>query len=153
MQTLHFKTHINASPEKVLSTMLDKESYKIWTLPFNEGGSWYEGEITEGSKIHFLGPNPEKPESIGGMVSIVEKYIPNEFISFKHIGEINDGVEDIESERVQKWAGSHENYTVIEKDGGTELTIELMVIDEFIPYMNEAWPKALEALKTLVETI
>lgn len=153
MKTLTYNIHIKATPEKVLHTMLDKESYKIWTLPFNEAGSWYEGEMTEGSKIHFLGPNSEKPESIGGMVSIVEKYIPGEFISFKHIGEMNDGVEDTESERVQKWAGSHENYTVTEKDGGTDLNIELVVVEEFASYMEETWPKALESLKTLVETI
>lgn len=153
MQTQTHTIHINASPEKVLTTMLDKEAYKIWTIPFNPEGSYYEGEMKEGSKIHFLGADPEETSKVGGMLSYIDSYIPNQYISFSHMGLIVNGEEDTESEEAKKWKGSYENYTVHEKDGGTELVVEAKVTDEYASYMQEAWVKALESLKKLVETV
>lgn len=154
MKTLRFTIHIDATPEKVFTTMLDKEAYKIWTVPFNEKESWYEGDIEEGAKILFLGPSSEDANNIRGIVSRVAKYIPNESISFEHQGQVVKGVEDTESQATKKrWEGSYENYSVVEKDGGTDLNIETNVINQFAPYTKDTWPKALESLKKLAETI
>ena len=60
-----------------------------------------------------------------GMVSIIEKKVDTMFMSFKHIGMLKDGKEDTESDAVQAFAGSHENYILDEKDGVTVLTIEM----------------------------
>jgi hypothetical protein len=64
---------------------------------------------------------------------------------------INDGVEDTTSEKVKGWAGAHENYTFTEKDGGTLLLVDVDMVDEFVDYMNDAWPKAAATLKSLAE--
>jgi hypothetical protein len=149
MQKIHFSIHINAPKEKVWEIMLDDVIYREWTLPFNESGSYYVGDWSEGSKMIFLGPDPEK--GVGGMVSRIKENRPYEFMSIEHVGEISNGVEDTESEAVQKWKGAHENYTFEDEEGGTKLTIDLDMTEEFKDYMEAAWPKALEILKELAE--
>lgn len=75
----------------------------------------------------------------------------HEFISIQHRGIISNGVEDTTSEEAKKWAESYENYTFTDKDGGTEFSVEMNTLDEYKTMFEEMWPKALEALKNLVE--
>lgn len=130
--------------------MLSDTGYRAWTKPFN-ADSYYKGNWEQGSKMLFLGTNPEG-KGEGGMVSRIETNRPYEFISIEHLGMIKDGVEDTESEAIQPWAGVHENYTFNEKDGGTELVIDMDIQETEKAWMEEAWKKALEKLKELVET-
>lgn len=45
-----------------------------------------------------------------------------------------------------------ENYTLHDKDGGTEVSIDLLNLpDEYAGMFNDSWPKALEKLKELAE--
>lgn len=129
--------------------MLSDATYREWTKPFCPDSS-FEGTWEQGSKILFLGSNPETGEK-GGMVSRVAESRLYEFVSLEHLGMIKNGVEDMESEEVKKWAGAHENYTFNEKDGGTELLIDMDVNDSERAFMEAAWQKALEVLKELVE--
>ena len=85
------------------------------------------------------------------MVSVIAKKIPNEFMSFKHLGEVKDGVEDTSSERVSQWAGALENYSLNTVNGKTELTVDMNITDEFIDYFLNTWPKALDKVKELAE--
>lgn len=148
-QKIHFSTFINAPKEKVWNTMLDDATYRQWSVAFNPV-SYYEGDWSKGSKILFLGPDP-KSGKIGGMVSMVEENRPYEFVSLKHIGMINDGVEDTTSDEVKKWTPAYENYTFTEKDGGTEVVVDLDISLEYADMFNEMWPKALVLLKELAE--
>lgn len=151
MKTLQFKIHIQGTREKVWKTMLEDGTYRIWTREFNPNGSWYEGSFEEGSDIKFLGPDQEG--KIGGMVSVIAKSIPYEYISIEHKGMIHEGVVDTTSEEVKRWAGAHENYTFIESNGGTDVLVELEMSedDPMAQYMNGAWPRALSVLKELAE--
>jgi uncharacterized protein YndB with AHSA1/START domain len=146
MNTLQFSIFINAPKEKVWNTMLDDATYRQWTKPFNET-SYYKGDWSEGSKILFLGTD-KNGEKEGGMYSRIAKNIPFEYVSIQHLGMVENGVET-------PWQGEgdgFENYTLVEKDGGTEVMIEMVNIpDDFCPSMNEMWPKALEVLKVLAE--
>ncbi len=147
MQDLHFSIFINAPIKKVWDTMLEDATYRIWTKPFNEGGSYYEGDWSEGSKIIFLGPDKDGKVE-GGMLSRIKANRQHEYISIEHIGMINKGVEELFPEN--KYA--NENYSFVEKDGGTQLDIEMTQIPfEYADDMNTMWPKALEVLKELVE--
>ncbi|MDP1553200.1 MAG: hypothetical protein Q8M06_09320 [Methanobacteriaceae archaeon] len=58
MENQQFSIVINAPKEKVWHTMLDLDTYKIWTEPFMPG-SFYEGNWNQGSKILFLAPDEE----------------------------------------------------------------------------------------------
>jgi uncharacterized protein YndB with AHSA1/START domain len=146
MKTIQFTTHINAPKEKVWDLMLSDESYREWTQVFNPGGSYFEGEWKEGAEMRFIGPDQEG--NTGGMFARIKALRPYEFVSIEHLGEINN-------EEVKLWPKQEkdalENYTFTEKDGGTELTVDLTVVEEYVDMFNEMWPKALEKLKAMAE--
>ena len=49
MDKLHFAIDVNAPKHKVWDTMLEDSTYRQWTRPFNQNGSWYEGDWSAGS--------------------------------------------------------------------------------------------------------
>lgn len=148
-QELHTSIFINAPKEKVWDTMLGKETYEEWTKPFNPT-SRFEGDWSEGSKIVFLGTDKDGNNE-GGMVSRVAKNIPYEYISIEHLGIVENGVEDTTSEKATSWAPAFENYTFTEKDGGTEVKVDMEIEEKYKAEFEEMWPKALQALKELAE--
>jgi uncharacterized protein YndB with AHSA1/START domain len=148
MKKLHFSIVINAPKDKVWHTMLDQDTYRLWTEVFMPG-SHYIGDWNRGSKIQFLGP--DQKGKMGGMVSRIKDNKQYEFISIEHVGIVNDGVEDTSSEAVKSWAGALENYTFKEKDEKTEVLIDMDSNDEFEEMFRNTWPKALQRLKELAE--
>ena len=144
MEKHTFKISIDAPREKVWDILWNHETYVEWTSVFSPG-SRVETDWKEGSKVLFLDGKGD------GMVSTIVANKPNEFMSFKHLGEVHKGVEDTDSEKVQQWAGALENYTLKTVNGKTELTVEMDMTDEFKDYFLETWPKALEKLKSIVE--
>jgi len=148
MEKLQFKIDINAPKEKVWDTMLEDKTYRIWTEEFSPG-SHYIGNWNKGSKILFLGPGADG--KVGGMVSRIKDNRLYEFISIEHLGEVLDGVEDTTSDRAKSWAGALENYTLIYKNGKTELIVEMDINAEYKEMFEGMWPKALQKLKSLCE--
>lgn len=149
MKTFQTSVHINAPKEKVWNIMLDDTTYRQWASAFSEG-SFYQGSWEEGSKILFLGPDPDG-NGDGGMVSRVVENRPYEFISVEHTGIVQNGVEDSTSEEAKKWVPSHENYTFTKEDGGTNLLIEIDLREEHIPMFEKMWDAALGRLKDIAE--
>ncbi|MEJ0053886.1 MAG: SRPBCC domain-containing protein [bacterium] len=149
MTTQQYSIRINAPKEKVWNTMLGQDTYREWTSAFNEGGR-FEGSWDQGSKILFLGPDPLTGKE-GGMVSRIRENRPYEFISIEHLGIMKDGVEDTTSEEAKKWAPAYENYTFTEKDGVTEVSVDIDIAEEFADMFKEAWPKGLAKLKEISE--
>lgn len=145
MKTLRFAITIAASPAAVGHVLLDDALFRKWAASFTEG-SHFQGDWSEGATIRFLTPGGD------GMVSEIAANRPNEYLSIRHIGVVNQGVADTESDEVKAWAPAYENYTLNEIDGGTELTIHMDVMPEFEEYFSKTWPKALEAIKRLSET-
>lgn len=150
METLHFSIFINAGREKVWDTMLGDATYREWTSVFNPG-SYYKGNWEEGSKILFLGPNPDGTPGEGGMVSRIKENRLHEYISIEHQGIVKNGVEDMESEEAKKWAPAYENYTFVEKEGGTEVQVSTDTVPEYTEMFSQMWPAALTKLKELSE--
>lgn len=147
MEKLNFSIIINAPKEKVWSTMLNDDTYRKWTEAFGTG-SHYKGDWHKGSKILFLAPG-EKGEM--GMVSRIKENRQYEYISIEHIGLVQGGKEDTSSEAVKAWAGALENYTFKEKDGATELLVDMDSNEEYKEMFQDMWPKALQKLKELAE--
>lgn len=150
MTTLHFSIFINAPREKVWHAMLDDASYTEWTKPFNPG-SYFEGNWEQGSEMKFLGTDENGKPNEGGMLSRIMVNRPFEFISIEHFGMIQNGVVDTTSDMVKKWTPAFENYSFVEKDGGTEVKVSVDVADEFKDEFSGMWPKALELLKVVAE--
>jgi hypothetical protein len=148
MEKLHFNIEINAPKEKVWDTMLDDKTYRLWTEPFM-AGSYYKGDWNKGSKILFLAPGEDGKS--GGMVSRIKENKKYEFISIEHLGIVKDGKEDTTSDAVKDWAGALENYTFKEKDGKTEVLVDLDSNEEYAEMFNGMWPKALQNLKEISE--
>ena len=143
MSKLNFSIVIDAPISKVWDTMLEDKTYRIWTEEFSPG-SHYIGNWNQGSKILFLGPSNDG--KLAGMVSRIKE---NKL--HKYLGEVYDGVEDTTSDRVKVWAVALENYTFINKDGKTELVVDLDINEEFKEMFEGMWPKALQKLKSLCE--
>ena len=150
MEKLTFTTIINAPREKVWNIMLEDATYREWTKPFN-AGSRYEGKWETGSEMRFIGVDENGKES-GGMYSKIKEARPYEFVSIEHLGMISEtGEIDTTSDAVKKWTPAFENYTFNDKDGGTELFVELDISGEWKDMLSDMWPKALAALKEIAE--
>jgi len=148
MQKIHFSIQINAPVEKVWDTMLTDETYRQWTEAFGPG-SYFKGNWEEGTEIQFL--NTEDDGTTMGMHSRIAENRKHEFVSIEHLGIVKDGVVDTASEEATKWAPSFENYTFKEVDGGTEVSVDQDMQEEYKEMFEVMWPKALQTLKELSE--
>lgn len=144
MKKLEYNMEIDATPEKVWNIIIGKDTYPKWTAEFCEGSA-VETDWKKGSKALFLDGKGS------GMVAEIAENIPHEFLSIRHLGEIINGVEDTTSDKVKEWAGAHENYTLKSVNGKTHWKVEIDVAPDFITYMNDTWPKAMEKVKELAE--
>ena len=144
MEKQNFKILIDAPREKVWNTLWEDATYRVWTAAFTEG-SHAETDWKKGSKVLFLDGKND------GMVSVIAENKPAEYMSIEHLGIVKNGKEDTESDKVKEWAGAHENYILKNKDGKTELTVEMDITEEFKSYFETTWPKALDKLKEIAE--
>ena len=144
MEKLNFNVMINATPEKVWKVLWTDDTYRKWTSAFSEG-SYAETDWKQGSKVLFLDGQGS------GMVSRIAESRPNEYMSFEHLGEVKDGIEDTTSESVKQWAGAHENYTLKKVNGKTELSIDMDITEDFKEMFSKMWPAALKNVKRLSE--
>ncbi|WP_409417439.1 SRPBCC domain-containing protein [Flavobacterium sp. PS2] len=144
METLEFVIRIKAPVETIWSVLWEDETYKKWTSVFCEG-SHTISDWNEGDKIHFMSPNGE------GMYSVIETKIPNEYMAFKHLGEIKDFKELPIDEATKKWSGAMETYRLTEEDGFTVLEAKVDTLEKYIDYFKEVFPKGLEMVKELSE--
>ena len=151
MKKLQFKVIINAPVAKVYDFMLginSKSTYEQWVALFNPT-STYEGSWDKGNKILFIGVNENGAKE--GMVSRIVENNPNRFVSIRHYGLLQADKEITEGPEVEEWANAFENYTFEENNGTTTVTVDLDVTEDFIDYMNENYPEALDRLKELCE--
>ena len=146
MEKLNFSVSINAPKEKVWKVLWDDSSYREWTRVFSEGSYAETDNWKEGSKVRFLSAN-----ATDGMVSEVAANRPYEYMSFRHLGIVKDGKDDMDSDEVKAWAGSTENYTLEENNGATNLKVDMDASNEFKEYFDKTWPRALDKVKTLSE--
>ncbi|MES2329157.1 MAG: SRPBCC domain-containing protein [Bacteroidota bacterium] len=147
MEKMVFQTLISASKEKLWDSLWTDANYQVWTSAFAEG-SKAESDWKKGSRILFT-------DGKGScMISMIAENRPYDFMSFQHLGELKNGVEDMETAKTQGWAGAYENYTLKDVNGKTELTVEMDnmgMSQDMLDYFNNTWPKALEKLKGIAE--
>jgi len=145
MKKAKFTVKIDAPKEKVWNTLWDNSTYNKWTSVFNEG-SHAVTDWNEGSEVLFLSGDGQQ-----GMYSTIAKKVPNEFMSFQHLGVVKDAQKQPADEESKQWSGATENYTLKGADGKTELIVEMDLTDEFEDYFKDTFPKALEKVKELSE--
>ena len=140
--TLNFSIQINATPEKVWHSLTDPENYKIWTKPFSEGSYYKTDSFTEGNKIHFLIPSGD------GMFSLLDSVKENQYLAFKHLGEIKN-FEEIQE--TKSWTGSMETYTLNKTENGTEVFVRTDAMESYEDFTKKTFPLALQELKRISE--
>ena len=145
MEKQTHSTTIKAPRERVWEALWNDEPYRQWTSPFCEG-SYAVSEWKEGSRVHFLTPDGD------GMFSVIDRLIPNEFMSFRHLGSIRNNEEQPANEETKKWEGAMENYRLIDRDGGTEVVVELDADGGMGDFLARTFPLALAKLKELSES-
>lgn len=144
MKTLQFTININASPQKVWTCLWEIENYKKWTSAFIEGSYYKTDSFTEGNKIHLLAPNGE------GMYSLLEKIEEPNFLAFKHLGELKNFEEQVNTN--PNWTNAIESYRLLSSENGTLLKVEVDTLEEYVDFMNKLFPIALQKLKALAES-
>lgn len=144
MEKKSFNIRIDAPRETVWNILWGDATYPQWASAFMEG-SRAETDWQEGSRVLFVDAKKD------GMIAVIDKSISHEYMSFRTVGEITNGVEKLANASDQEWAGALENYTLKTVDGKTELTIDQDLADQHVDYFVEVWPRALEKIKELAE--
>lgn len=139
---LIFEITIPAPCSLVWDKLWGAESYSLWTSVFCEG-SYYEGELKEGNRVHLL-----TPEGLG-MYSNVHRRIENQLFVFEHLGEIQSFKEILNADGSNTWSGAFEEYHLTAVNGQTHLRVEVNTLPQYTNFMNSSFPIALEALNTI----
>jgi uncharacterized protein YndB with AHSA1/START domain len=145
MKKIEISIDINAPKEKVWNVLWNDDTYPQWTSVFSEG-SRVITDWKEGSKVHFVSANGD------GLNSIIAKSIPNEYISFKHLGMLKEGKEVPVDAETETWAGMLENYTLKAINKHTTLTVDMDATEEIAGYFQQLFPQALQKVKELAES-
>ena len=139
MQKLQFSIEIRSPKETVWKTLWEDKTFRDWASIIDEG-MYMTGDLKEGNEVQFISP------SGAGVTSLVDKLIVNEFVSFRHMMDTQDG-----GEREKEWTGATESYSLTESGGVTVLTVELDVPSGQEETFKVRLPKALERVKILAE--
>ena len=151
MKTLRYQVSIDKRASEVYDIMLgitSKTTYEDWTKLFSPTSS-YIGDWSEGSKMLFV--SKDENGDLAGMVSRIDRVIPNSFVSIVHYGMLKSGNEITDGPEVDSWSGVKENYLFEENEGKTTVSIELDSAPEHEEYMNKLYPKALQKLREICE--
>jgi uncharacterized protein YndB with AHSA1/START domain len=145
---MHFEILIRTHPKKVWDAIVEDKKYREWTAAFDPS-SRFEGGWNTGERIRFIGIDQQGRER--GMLSQIAESRPFAHISIKHLGYIENGIEDTTSEAVRAWAPAYENYTFVESAEGTRFEVDVDVEERFVQMFGRLWPQALQKLKEVAE--
>ena len=145
METFKYQTEIDAPAEKVWDILWNEKTYPQWTHFFSPDSQMVT-DWKVGGKTYFTDASKKN-----GMVSTIDKIEENKYLIFKHLGEITDGVEDTESEKVKVWSGSKEAYYLEENNGKTTLKVEVDSDENYKEMFDNGFTKGLQIIKELSE--
>ena len=144
IQTIKKSIDIDAPKEKVWEVLLLDKYTLRWYAAFSPG-SHAETDWQIGSKAIF------KDNSNEGLVGTIVVNRPAEVISIDYQGVVSKGQEDYDSDLAQAINGCCETYRLLDKDGLTQLAINLDMGAEYFDIMSAAWDKALQQIKEFSE--
>jgi len=145
MEKLKYQIEIDAPAEKVWNILWNEKTYSQWTYYFSPDSNMVtDWEV--GGKTYFTDSSKKN-----GMVSTIERIEEPKHLIFKHLGELHNGVEDVDSEKVKAWNGSLEAYYLDENNGKTTLKVEVDSNNEFKEMFDNGFKKGLEVIKNLSE--
>lgn len=140
MKEYQFSININAPKEKVWSIMWNDNTFRDWANYIDEG-MYMVGEMKEGNSVHFVSPINNY-----GVISKIEKLIPDECVIFKHQVDTIGNVK-----RDNEWSGGTESYELYFENGITTLITKTELPIEQIETFNTFVPQSLNRIKELSE--
>lgn len=145
MRTLNYETVIHAPIQKVWDLLWNENTYKEWTQFFACNSNMKSDWKVDG-KTYFLDGDGN------GMVSTITSLKEPTEVIFSHLGLIQDGKEDTQSEAVAEWSGIEEKYFLRAIDENTtELRAVTHTTKEREEMMNTGFNKGFELVKNLAE--
>jgi uncharacterized protein YndB with AHSA1/START domain len=139
MHKIHHSIDIKAPKKRVWEVLWDEESFHKWSGAFTEELLYLKSNWEEGGRFEYF-------EGDVGSYGIIETLIPNETITFKHLGEIRK-----EKDYPYDDVARLETYTLEQTGGITKLTLDQDVPDEYKDMFVEATSKAFKKIKELAE--
>lgn len=103
-----------------------------WTQYFSLGSTMHSDWIVHGKTV-FLDARG------AGMVSTMSQLEEFKLVVFKHLGLVQGGIEDLDSDEVKKWRGVLEKYFFEDLNGTTKLKVELETAQEYLEMMDVAF--------------
>ena len=143
-QIIKKSIEINAPVEKIWDVLLQDQNNRIWYAEFSPG-AFAETTWQEGTKVAF------KDDGGGGIFGTIVANQYGKLLSIEYQGIINANQEDYDSEEAQQVKGGREIYRLADKNGATQLEIEVDMGEEMYEMMAGAWDKALQKIKELAE--
>ena len=142
MVELNYTIKINATKRKIWAVLWEDQTFREWANLIDEG-TYMKGELKEGGEVEFI-------SSVNGygVTSFVERLIPEEFVSLKHLADTQEYGSD---HREKEWTGGSESYRLSEVEGLTELTLIMDVPDDLENYFSTVYPSVLSSIKALSE--
>ena len=105
MRKLQFSIEIKSPKETVWKTLWEDKTFRDWANIIDEG-MYMTGDLKEGNEVQFISPSGT------GVTSLVDKLTVNEFVSFRHMMDTQDG-----GEWEKEWTGGTESYSLTENGG------------------------------------
>lgn len=145
METFKYQIEIDASAEKIWDVLWNEKTYSQWTYYFSPDSNMVT-DWKVGGKTYFTDSSKKN-----GMLSTIDKMEENKYIIFKHLGEMANGVEDTESEKVKVWSGSKEAYYLEEQNGKILLKASVDSDENYKDMFDNGFTKGLQIIKELSE--
>ena len=142
MQKQHFSIEIKATRERIWNILWEDKAFRDWGNIIDEG-QYMVGEMKEGNEVQFI-----SSVSRYGVMSLIEKLVPDEFVSFRQIADTKDSGK---REREKEWTGGTESYSLVENNNITTLRVNIDVPPGQEETFKVRFPKALERVKFLAE--
>lgn len=143
MKDKTYSIEINASKQHVWETMLGKETYPRWSKGFSDNPQAI-GDWKTDSEIDFV------EEGRGGTRAVLEVVDEPNRVLARHIAML-DKDRMPETEGMENWVGTTEEYRLTEKNGVTNMTVLMHFYQDYEQMFDEGWPKCLQLLKELCE--
>lgn len=145
METFKYQIEIDAPAEKIWDVLWNEKTYSQWTYYFSPD-SHIVTDWKVGGKTYFTDSSKKN-----GMVSTIDEMEENKYIIFKHLGQMENGVEDTESEKVKVWSGSKEAYHLEESNGKILLKASVDSDANYKDMFDNGFTKGLQIIKELSE--
>lgn len=142
---------INAPAEKVWQVLWNDSTRRDWSSAFGRDNILDATAWKEGSRVTVANTRGD------GGFGVIEKIIPNKLMRIRELGWIGQGKElppDYTvtiGDKELKWEAGLGEYQLNEIDGGTRLTIEVELGDDWAPMLDGVFKKAVQRIKQLAE--